>query len=406
MADQGKVAVLGLGYVGLPVLNAVHKAGFAAVGFDKSQDRVDYLRASISLDGTTLGSDPAILGGSKTFVICVPTPLDLQGQPDYTYVVDAARTVGQHLSKGSLVILESTVAPGTTSGLFAKVLNAESGLKAGLDFALAFSPERVDPANTSHILETTPKLVGGLTTKCSQRALGFYAGFVKRVVLANSCEEAEAAKLLENTYRLVNVALINEFSEMTTKAGINILNVIDLASTKPFGFQPFYPSLGAGGHCIPVDPVFLIEFGKTLGFESTFLQIARDLNTSRPSQLGSQLMNRIASQARGGYPEVLLLGLTYKANVGDFRESRQLDLAHYLTSRGVNVRVHDPFLSEESLSGLNVVEEKDFNEALRACDFIVLAQAHDEYLAIDIQEIGEKLINLSGRKIPGVRWGV
>jgi len=393
------VGVLGLGYVGLPVAQQAVAAGFDVTGFDLSERAVIGLNEGRShvddisdsqvqamiLGGFTATSHAADLAGLDIYVICVPTPLSDGGGPDLTAVKAAGHTVAQGLTPGALVILESTTYPGTTDTVLRPILE-ESGLIAGVDFALSFSPERIDPGNEKYTFANTPKVVGGLTEACRDRSAEFYGRMVERVVLTRGLREAETAKLLENTYRHVNIALVNEMARFCADLDIDLWDVIDAASTKPFGFQAFYPGPGVGGHCIPIDPNYLSHFVRTeTGYSFRFVELAQEINASMPAYVASRVqdkLNRDGHATNGA--NVLLLGVTYKANIADVRESPAIPVARALRRIGARVRFHDPYVTDWVVDDLAVERAEDPVAAASESDCVVLLQPHASY---DIQAL-------------------
>ena len=310
---EHELAVVGLGYVGLPLARAACAAGLTVVGFDVNADLVASLTAGRShvddlrdediramrAGGFLATTDPEVLAAAATVVICVPTPLSGEGGPDLRAVIAATTTIGQQLGPGTLVVLESTTFPGTTESIVRPLLEVISGLTAGTDFQLAFSPERVDPGNTRYTIENTPKVVGGLTKESTAAAEAFYGRFVERVVVAKGTREAETAKLLENTYRHVNIALVNEMARFCHEMDIDLWDVIRLASTKPFGFQPFYPGPGVGGHCIPIDPNYLSHAVRSaLGYPFRFVELAQEINATMPAYVAHRVQNALNEVGR------------------------------------------------------------------------------------------------------------
>jgi UDP-N-acetyl-D-glucosamine dehydrogenase len=304
-----KAAIVGLGYVGLPLAQAATEAGVVVTGFDIDaqvvarltgghshvDDITDHEVAAMLASGFEATSDPADLSGKDVVVICVPTPLTPDGGPDLTAVEGAAHLAGRQLSHGTLVVLESTTYPGTTEDVVRPILESESGLVAGQDFHLAFSPERVDPGNPTYGITNTPKVVGGLTPACGDRAVDFYERFVDRVVRARGPREAETAKLLENTYRHINIALVNEMARFCHELDIDLWDVIECAATKPFGFQAFRPGPGVGGHCIPIDPNYLnFRVQAALGYPFRFVELAEEINSSMPAYVVSRTRRELA----------------------------------------------------------------------------------------------------------------
>lgn len=388
-------AVIGLGYVGLPVALAAARTGSMGVGLDRSAEVVaGLLNGRSHVDdisdaevtellgaGFVATTDAAHLAKAQTIVICVPTPLSPQGGPDMTAVIDAAQEIAAHMAPGVLVILESTTWPGTTEELVLPILQ-EAGRTVGKDFYLAFSPERIDPGNRTFDISNTPKVVGGVTPACTERAAAFYATFVDEVVIARGTREAEMAKLLENTYRQVNIALVNEMAKFSHQLSIDFWDVIRCASTKPFGFEPFYPGPGVGGHCIPIDPSYLShQVQAKLGYPFRFVELAQEVNRSMPTYVAwraSQILNEYSKAVRGS--RIFLLGVTYKAGVADQRESPAIPLATRLREGGANLLFHDPFVEDWYLEW-GVLKRTDLQEGLSSADLVILLQPHAEYAA-------------------------
>lgn len=386
--------VVGLGYVGLPLAQEAVRSGLSVTGYDVSKRVVDGLNGGRShvddladsdiqamLDGGfTAGSDPAAFKDADTIVICVPTPLSKDGGPDLAAVLGATEAIGANLSKGSLVILESTTYPGTTEEEVLPLLEKQSGLKAGTDFHLAFSPERIDPGNPTYGMKNTPKVVGGLTAESTERARAFYARFVDHVHVAKGLREAETAKLLENTYRHVNIALVNEMARFCHELDIDLWDVIRLASSKPFGFQAFYPGPGVGGHCIPIDPNYLSHRVRALlGYPFRFVELAQEINAGMPAYVAHRAQNLLnADKIAMNGSNVLLLGVTYKADIADQRESPAFELAAELQALGANVIYHDPHVAEWSAPNTTAVTG-DLNAACGSADLTILVQKHSAY---------------------------
>ena len=385
-----RLVVLGLGYVGLPLVREATQRGVAVTGFDVSVAVVEGLNAGRShvddisdadvaamvAAGFRATSDPSCLDTAEVAVICVPTPLDEHKAPDLRAVESAARTIRDHLRAGMLVVLESTSYPGTTDTLVRGILE-ESGLVAGRDFALAFSPERIDPGNPTWNLRNTPKIVGGLTPACTERAAEFYGAIVDTVVRAPGPREAEMAKLLENTYRHINIALVNEMAVISHQLGVDLWAAIDAARTKPFGFAAFYPGPGVGGHCIPIDPNYLSHQVRELGDEFRFVELAQEISGRMPAYVVSRVR---AQLARAGVAEasatVLLLGLTYKADIADDRETPSRDVVRELRRAGMRVVGHDPHLSAFDVDGTSLELVGSLTEGLAACSVAVVLQWH------------------------------
>jgi len=354
------VAIVGLGYVGIPLAVAFAEAGCRTLGFDLDQERVQKLQSGHSplttvpserINAVTAKNLLTFTGkkdeivGSEAIIICVPTPLRTHLDPDISFILSAGEEIAPVLRKGMLVSLESSTYPGTTREDLRKVLEAKSGLKAGLDFALAFSPEREDPGNEKSNLKQMPKVVGGLTPECLERAVELYSRAVGNVVPVSSCDTAEAVKLTENIFRFINIALVNELKRIYTPMGIDIWEVIDAAKTKPFGFMPFYPGPGVGGHCIPLDPYYLTWKAREYNLDTRFIQLAGQINRGMPFYVVSHLiegLNALALPIQGVH--ILILGVAYKPNIPDDRESPSIEIMNILREKGAEVEYYDPFI--------------------------------------------------------------
>lgn len=355
-SKEGKIGIIGLGYVGLPLVIAFVKAGFDVTGFDIDDEKVNLLNSGQSyikhIDITPLiknekfkaTSDFSHLKDVDVIIICVPTPLNRYREPDMTYVLNTGETISRYLRKGQLVVLESTVYPGATDEDLKPVLE-KSGLKAGADFFLAFSPEREDPGNKGFSLSNIPKVVGGYTEKCLEVAKALYSQIVGKVVPVSSTKTAEAVKLLENIYRSVNIALVNELKMLFDRMGIDIWEVIEAAKTKPFGFQAFYPGPGLGGHCIPIDPFYLTWKAREYDFMTRFIELAGEINTYMPYyvvQKTIEALNKYGKSIKDA--KILLLGLAYKKDVDDARESPAFKLMQLFEEKGAIVDYNDPHI--------------------------------------------------------------
>jgi UDP-N-acetyl-D-glucosamine dehydrogenase len=355
-----KIAVVGLGYVGLPLCLQFARAGVDVLGLDVDQQKIDAITAGKSYikhiesgeiaEALNAGKfkasiDFSRIKDSEAVIICVPTPLNKNREPDISYIVDTGKSIAPYMAKGCLVVLESTTYPGTTDEDLREVLEAGSGMKAGKDFHLAFSPEREDPGNPASKVALIPKVVGGYTPECLKRATDLYAIAVKTIVPVSSCRAAEATKLLENTFRAVNIALVNELKVVYEAMGIDVWEVIDAAKTKPFGFMPFYPGPGLGGHCIPIDPFYLTWKAREYGQHTRFIELAGEINTSMPEYVVHRVTEALNSRRKAlNGAEVLILGIAYKPNVDDDRESPSYVLLDLLKKRGANVSYYDPFI--------------------------------------------------------------
>ncbi|MGH1563808.1 nucleotide sugar dehydrogenase [Mumia sp. DW29H23] len=406
------LVIVGMGYVGLPLAQQAVRKGLDVIGLDTSDRVVGGLSAGVShvddlsdaeisemLDGGFRATtDSSVVATADTVVICVPTPLGPAGGPDLGAVLAAGRSIAQHLTPGTLVVLESTTYPGTTDEVLRPVLEEGSGLTAGEDFALAFSPERVDPGNQTFTIANTPKVVGGLTERCGKQAAEFYGQLVERVVPARGTREAEMAKLLENTYRHVNIALVNEMVRFSHELGIDFWNVIDLAETKPFGFQAFRPGPGVGGHCIPIDPNYLSHRVKEqLGYPFRFVELAQEINAGMPRYVVQRiqtLLNEDAVALRGA--EVLLLGITYKPDIADQRETPAKPLAEQLLAQGASVSYHDLYVDDWEVEGARPVGSGAVLEAARAADVVVLVQRHSGFDLPALSGAARRFLDLRG----------
>jgi UDP-N-acetyl-D-glucosamine dehydrogenase len=355
-----KISVIGLGYVGLPLSFQFARSGVTVLGLDIDTAKIDALNQGRSyikhisgesvLEATRSGafsatSDFSRIREASAVIICVPTPLNKNREPDISYVLDTGRNIARYLQKGMLVVLESTTYPGTTDEDLREVLEIGSGLEAGKDFHLAFSPEREDPGNPNSKVATIPKIVGGFTPACLEKAVALYSKAVKTLVPVSSCRVAEAAKLLENTFRGVNIALVNELKIVYTAMGIDIWDVINAAKTKPFGFMPFYPGPGLGGHCIPIDPFYLTWKAREYGQNTRFIELAGEVNTAMPEYVVRRVADALNDRKKAvNGSSILVVGLAYKPNVDDERESPSYVLMEMLKARGAKVAYYDPYV--------------------------------------------------------------
>jgi UDP-N-acetyl-D-glucosamine dehydrogenase len=388
---SARLAVIGLGYVGLPLAVEFAQAGFHVTGIDLDSSRVKKLMAGVSYipdvptrevralvrSGLlTATADFSVLRRVHAVNVCVPTPLSKQRDPDMSFVLAAAEQVARHLKPGLLVILESTTYPGTTDELILPLLE-KTGLKVGRDFFLAFSPERVDPGNPRYNTRNIPKVVGGVTRTCTEVAARLYAQRLEQVVPVSSPQVAEMVKLLENTFRSVNIGLVNEIAMLCKRLKIDVWEVIEAAATKPFGFMPFYPGPGLGGHCIPIDPFYLAWKARASGFEARFIELAGHINGEMPNHvvdLVAESLNRRGKSVHGS--RVLVLGVAYKAGIDDIRESPSLDIMQTLIERGARVEYSDPFVPSLEFAGRRLKSLALSPANLKRFDCTVIATAH------------------------------
>ncbi|MFC7646071.1 nucleotide sugar dehydrogenase [Streptosporangium lutulentum] len=411
------LAVIGLGYVGMPLAKEATAAGLRVVGFEVDPQKVEALNASHSyiddltdadlehmlVSGFSATLDESVLAKSRTIIICVPTPLDEDHRPDLSAVEGATNVVARNLSAGSLVVLESTTWPGTTDEIARPILEA-SGLVAGVDFHLAFSPERIDPGNPKYGLRNTPKVVGGYTPACKDRAVGFYSQFIEQVVPVSGTREAEMAKLLENTYRHVNIALVNEMAIFCDELGVDLWESIEAAATKPFGFQKFLPGPGVGGHCIPVDPSYLSYRVRKLGYPFRFVELAQEINERMPSYVVARvqrLLNRQKKAVNGS--KVVLLGVTYKPDIADERETPAVPVARVLLELGAELVFVDPYVKEWRVDGTSVPREEDLARAVADADVTLLLQQHAAFDLSIVEDHGRLVLDTRGVLAEGER---
>ena len=387
------VGIVGLGYVGLPLAVEKAKAGFRTIGFDVQKEKVDMVNAGHNYIGDVVDSDLALLVkeqqlsattdfsfiGTVDFVaICVPTPLDAHQQPDISYVESSARSVAKYLHKGMMVVLESTTYPGTTEDLIKPILE-ESGLKCGEDFFLGFSPERVDPGNVLYKTKNTPKVVGGLGKDAQDVICAMYEAVLQgKVFRASSPAVAEMTKILENTYRNINIGLINELAILCNRMGIDLWEVIEAAKTKPFGFTPFYPGPGLGGHCIPLDPYYLSWKAREYGFHTSMIEASMMVNDRMPEycvERAGKILNRFKKSLNGS--RILVLGVAYKQDIDDYRESPALKVIDEFEKTGALVSFFDPYIPRYKECGEVREGEKELTrELLESVDIVVITAAH------------------------------
>ncbi|OGX31324.1 MAG: UDP-N-acetyl-D-glucosamine dehydrogenase [Omnitrophica WOR_2 bacterium RIFCSPHIGHO2_01_FULL_48_9] len=389
LKKQAKIAVIGLGYVGLPLAVNFAKAGFKVFGLDKDQDRVAKLNrkesyildvpvrdvvAVVNRGRLHASTHFEVLKETDVIIICVPTPIKRKYTPDISYIVSAITTVGKFIKKDTLIILESTTYPGTTEELIKPALE-KGGLKAGKDFYLSFSPERIDPGNKQYDVTSIPKVVGGLTPTCGALTKLVYEQIIKHVHLVSSTQAAEMTKLLENSFRIINIGWINEVAMMCHKMGIDVWEVIDAAKTKPFGFMPFYPGLGVGGHCIPEDPLYLYWKAKHHGFSSKFIKLSADTNAHMPAYTVTRIKEALKKKTLAG-TKVLVLGVTYKKDVKDLRKSPPLRLLELFKEARCRVEYYDPIIPFLKILGIQMKAIALTKANLSKFDCVVIATDH------------------------------
>lgn len=402
-SKQALVGVIGCGYVGLPLSITFNQGGFQVLGFEKDEKKAEFLNDGVSYIQDVAASDLAKfvkeerfsattnfsqLSSCDVIVICVPTPLAKSKEPDMSFIVSALEDIANHFRPGQLIILESTTFPGTTREVMMPRLNNPSeGIQreCGKDYFLAFSPERVDPGNEKYNTYNTPKVVGGITDTCTELACLFYSLVMQKVVQVGSPETAEMVKLLENTFRAVNIGLVNEVAIMCEKLGVDVWEVIEAAATKPFGFMPFYPGPGLGGHCIPIDPTYLSWKLKTLNYHARFIELATAINSSMPGfciEKIADALNRDRKPINGS--KILIMGIAYKNDIDDLRESPALDVIHILKNRGADLSYYDPFIPEMNYDGLQMKSVNWSNEIGKDFDLVVITTNHSavDYTAL------------------------
>jgi len=407
-----KVGVVGLGYVGLPLAVEFGQAGFSVTGIDLDARKVDQINrresyiqdvpteavaALVGAGKLAATTDPGAVRDFDTINICVPTPLRKTKDPDLSFVVSAVEAIAGHLHPGMLVILESTTYPGTTEEVVQPILE-RGGLKAGVDFFLAFSPERVDPGNEKWTTKNVPKVVGGLTPDCARLAGALYRSSIDRVVEVSSPKVAEMVKLLENTFRAVNIGMVNELAMMCDRLGISVWEVVDAAATKPFGFMPFYPGPGLGGHCIPIDPFYLSWKVKEVGFEARFIELAGQVNGAMPHHVVDKITDALNAHCKAvNGAEILVMGVAYKRDIDDVRESPALDVIALLMKKGARVTYHDPFAP--FIDGLHWPGAVDMSSvpltpaAMAAADCVVVLTDHRQFDFKDVVKYARLVVD-------------
>ena len=394
---SAKIGILGMGYVGMPLAVVFAEAGFNVLGIDPDQRKTDTFNKNISYiqdvptetvvrlkqaGKLSMTNDFAALKDMDAVSICVPTPLRQTGDPDMSFINSAAEQLAKYVHEGMVVVLESTTYPGTTREVMLPKLTETSGLKVGEDIFICFSPERVDPGRKDWTTLNTPKVIGGITPACAEVGQAWYGGAIKTVVSVSSAEAAEMAKLLENTFRMINIGLVNELAIMCERLGVDVWEVIDAAATKPFGFMKFTPGPGLGGHCIPIDPLYLSWKMKEMNYNARFIELASEINTNMPRYVVSRIldaMNDRGKVLKGS--KVLVLGVAYKPDIDDVRESPALDVIALLKKKGAEVSYHDPYIPQihHENEGWKMDSVKDAMKAVKESDAVVIVTNHKAY---------------------------
>ena len=403
------LAVIGLGYVGLPLAIEAANNKLKVAGYDINESVVDSLNKSTShVEDITdkvlqdalskdflITTDSSVLGESEFIVISVPTPLT-DYQPDLSYVEAATKSISENLTKGQIIILESTTYPGTTLEIVKPILEKNSNLKAGEDFLLGYSPERIDPGNKEWTFKNTPKIVSGINEKSLKKISEFYNSIIDEVVEVSGTREAEMVKLIENTYRQVNIAMVNELAILSNMLDIDIWEVVDAAKTKPFGFQSFRPGPGVGGHCIPIDPKYLSFKTRQIGQPVRFVELAQEINNSMPNYVISrisELMNRKEKLLKNS--KILILGVAYKKDIGDTRESPAIDIIESLLEKSAEVSFYDPYVDELIVNKESILKEQDL-ESISNYDMVIIHTPHSSFSEIDFENIKSLIFDTTG----------
>ena len=400
---RANIGIIGLGYVGLPLAITFANAGFNVTGIDPNQEKVDsinrgesyildvpnaHVRKHVEAGRLRATTDYSLLSEIDAVSICVPTPLRKTGDPDLSFIANASESLAPYLHRGMVIVLESSTYPGTTRELVLPKLSECCGLKVGEDFFLAFSPERVDPGRTDWTTYNTPKVVGGITQACTEVSTTWYAQALETVVPVSTTEVAEMTKLLENTFRMVNISMVNELAQMCDRLGIDVWEVIDAAATKPFGFMKFTPGPGMGGHCIPIDPLYLSWKMKSINYTARFIDLASEIDSNMPRYVVSKIqdaLNRYKKPLNGS--KVLILGVAYKPNINDLRESPAFDVIHLLQEKGALVSYYDPFVPEVDFEFVRMNSEKDLAAAVEKADCVAIITNHSK---VDYHLVFEK----------------
>jgi UDP-N-acetyl-D-glucosamine dehydrogenase len=422
---SARVAILGLGYVGLPLAVVFAEAGYTVIGIDPDQCKVDtvcrgeshiqdvpgeQVRRLVEAGRLSATADFSALKDAQAVSICVPTPLRKTGDPDLSFILSATEQLEKFMHSGMVVVLESTTYPGTTREILLPRLGADKGLAVGENFFLAFSPERVDPGRKDWTTLNTPKVIGGITAACSEVASTWYAQALQHVVTVSSAEVAEMAKLLENTFRMINVGLVNEMAIMCNRLGVDVWEVIEAAATKPFGFMKFTPGPGLGGHCIPIDPLYLSWKLKALNYTARFIELASEINTNMPRyvvSLTQDALNDHGKALKGSH--VLVLGAAYKPDIDDLRESPALDVIGLLEQKGARVSYHDPYIPTLRHEGWEKASVPDLMKTVREADCVVIVTNHKVYDYTALLESASVIVDTrnalgkAGKENPKVR---
>ena len=411
------ISIIGLGYVGLPLAMAFAEKGIRVIGIDKNSSKVKMLKRGKSyvedisdvelvrnLEYFHPTTNYSTLSTVETVIICVPTPLSKTKDPDISYIITAANEIAKYLHPGMLIVLESTTYPGTTEEVLKDIFK-KNGLEVGKDFWLAFSPERIDPGNKKFNVKNTPKIVGGVTKDCTERAIRLYEIICEKVVPVSSATAAEVVKLLENVFRAINIGLVNEFAQLCHRMGLDVWEIIDAASTKPFGFMPFYPGPGIGGHCIPVDPLYLSWKAKLFDFRTRFIELADEINSKMPEYVVYRIfevLNGIGKSIKGS--RILVLGVSYKKDVGDVRESPNLKVITLLLEKGAEVIYNDPYVPEFYHFEVHWHSQELTIRLLKEVDCVLILTAHSLYdwelitknsnLVLDTRNAGNGILNV------------
>ena len=391
---RANISVLGLGYVGLPLAITFANAGFNVTGIDPNEEKVDMLnrgesyisdvtnaqlRKHIDSGRLRATTDYSVLAEIDAVSICVPTPLRKSGDPDMSFIASASEQIAPYLHRSMVIVLESSTYPGTTREFVLPKLTTENNLTVGEDFFLAFSPERVDPGRKDFTTVNTPKVLGGITPACTDVAKAWYEQAIETIVPVSTAEVAEMAKLLENTFRMINISMVNELAQMCERLDVDVWEVIDAAATKPFGFMKFTPGPGLGGHCIPIDPLYLSWKMKTLNYTARFIELASEINTNMPRYVVSRIqdaLNRYKKPLNGS--KILIIGVAYKPNINDMRESPALDIIHLLREKGAIVTYYDPYVPELDYDNIQMSSEKDLVTSVEDVDLVAIITNHSK----------------------------